>query len=31
VKGFAPQMPTFKGLIQEEDMTALIAFIKSVK
>jgi cytochrome c oxidase subunit 2 len=31
VKGFAPQMPTFKGLIKEEDMTALIAFIKSVK
>jgi cytochrome c oxidase subunit 2 len=31
VKGFAPQMPTFKGLIKEEDLSALISYIKSVK
>lgn len=31
VKGFSPVMPTFKGLITDEEMNALIAFIKSVK
>lgn len=31
VKGFNPVMPTFKGLLKEEEMNALIAYIKSVK
>jgi cytochrome c oxidase subunit II len=31
VKGYAPQMPTFKGLINENDMTAIISFIKAQK
>jgi cytochrome c oxidase subunit 2 len=31
VKGYAPQMPTFKGLINENDMTAVISFIKAQK
>ncbi len=31
VKGFTPQMPTFKGLISEKELAALIAYIKSVK
>ncbi len=31
VKGFGPVMPSFKGLINEEEMNAVIAYIKSVK
>jgi len=31
VKGFAPSMPTFKGLLQESELNALIAYIKSLK
>ncbi len=31
VKGFNPVMPTFKGLITEVEMNALIAYIKSLK
>ena len=31
VKGFAPSMPTFKGLISETETAALIAYIKSLK
>lgn len=31
VKGFNPVMPTFKGLINETEMNALIAYIKSLK
>lgn len=31
VKGFSPVMPTFKGLINESEMGALMAFIKSLK
>lgn len=31
VKGFSPVMPTFKGLLKEEEMNALITYIKSLK
>ncbi len=31
VKGYNPVMPTFKGLITESEMNALIAYIKSLK
>jgi len=31
VKGFNPVMPTFKGLLSEEEMNALMAYIKSLK
>jgi cytochrome c oxidase subunit 2 len=31
VKGFGPLMPTFKGVLSEQDITAVIAYIKSVK
>ena len=31
VKGFNPVMPTFKGQLSEDDLTALIAYIKSLK
>ncbi len=31
VKGFAPTMPSFKGLIKEEEMNAILAYIKSLK
>lgn len=31
VKGYQPVMPTFQGLINEQELTALIAYIKSVK
>jgi cytochrome c oxidase subunit 2 len=31
VKGFGPVMPTFKGLLTENEIGALIAYIKSVK
>lgn len=31
VKGFNPVMPTFKGLLNEEEMNAVIAYVKSVK
>lgn len=31
VKGFGPLMPTFKGLVTEEEMNALIAYIKGLK
>lgn len=31
VKGFAPSMPTFKGLVSEEELNALVAYFKSLK
>ena len=31
VKGYQPQMPTFKGLISEQEMNALLAYLKSLK
>ena len=31
VKGFNPVMPTFKGLISETEMNAVIAYIKTLK
>lgn len=31
VKGFAPSMPTFKGLLNDEEVNALIAYVKSLK
>jgi cytochrome c oxidase subunit 2 len=31
VKDFAPSMPTFKGLLSDEEVNALIAYIKSLK
>jgi cytochrome c oxidase subunit 2 len=31
VKGFAPTMPTFQGLLKETELSALVAYIKSVK
>ena len=31
VQGFSPVMPTFKGLVSETEMNALIAYIKNVK
>jgi cytochrome c oxidase subunit 2 len=31
VKGFAPIMPTYKGLIKEEDLNALVSYLKSLK
>ena len=31
VAGFTPQMPTFAGQINDEQMNALIAYIKSLK
>lgn len=31
VKGFTPSMPTFKGLLSDEEVNALIAYIKSLK
>jgi cytochrome c oxidase subunit 2 len=31
IKGYNPVMPTFKGLITEAEMNALIAYIKSLK
>jgi len=31
VKGYTPTMPAFKGLVNETEMNALIAFIKSLK
>lgn len=31
VKGFAPTMPAFKGILTEQEIMALIAYIKSVK
>lgn len=31
VKGYSPMMPTFKGLISETEMNALIAYLKSLK
>lgn len=31
VKGFSPVMPTFKGLLSEAEMNAMIAYIKSLK
>lgn len=30
-KGYPPSMPTFKGLLTDEEMNALIAYIKSLK
>jgi cytochrome c oxidase subunit 2 len=31
VKGFTTQMPTFKGLVNEDELTQLIAYVKSLK
>jgi cytochrome c oxidase subunit 2 len=31
VKGYAPTMPTFKGLLTETEMNAVLAYIKSLK
>jgi cytochrome c oxidase subunit 2 len=31
VKGFQPIMPTFKGVLKDEDITAIIAYIKTLK
>lgn len=31
VKGFAPSMPTFKGLLKEEELGAIISYIKSLR
>ncbi|MGH7890724.1 MAG: c-type cytochrome, partial [Thermodesulfobacteriota bacterium] len=31
VKGFAPVMPSFKGILSDEDVTALVAYIKTLK
>lgn len=31
VKGFAPIMPTYQGLLKEEDLNALVTYIKSLK
>lgn len=31
VKGFPPSMPTFKGLLSDDEVNALIAYIKSLK
>ena len=30
VKGFKPVMPTFQGLVSEEQLNALIAYVKSL-
>ena len=30
VKGFKPVMPTFQGLVSEEQLNALVAYVKSV-
>jgi cytochrome c oxidase subunit II len=30
VSGFKPIMPTFQGLVSEEQLTALVAYIKSL-
>ena len=31
VKGFQPVMPTFKGVLKDEDITAIIVYIKTLK
>ena len=31
VKGFPPVMPTFRGVLTDEEINALIAYIKSLK
>ena len=31
VKGYQPVMPMYKGILSDKDITALIAFIKSLK
>ncbi len=31
VKGFAPQMPTYRGMLSDEDVNDLIAFFKTLK
>ena len=31
VKGFAPAMPAFKGLLSDDEINSLIAYIKSLK
>ena len=31
VKGFGPVMPTFKGVLSEQEITAVISYIKSLK
>ncbi len=31
VAGFAPVMPSFKGLLKDEEVDAIIAYIKTLK
>ena len=31
VRGFEPVMPTFKGLLSEEDVMRLVAYVKSLQ
>ncbi|HEY8279850.1 MAG TPA: cytochrome c oxidase subunit II [Bdellovibrionota bacterium] len=31
VKGYAPQMPTFRGMLSDEDVNDLIAYVKTLK
>src|SRR6185437_8894170 len=31
VKGYAPQMPTFRGMLSDEDVNDLIAYLKTLK
>jgi cytochrome c oxidase subunit 2 len=31
IKGFPPIMPTFKGILKDDDITAIIAYLKTVK
>jgi cytochrome c oxidase subunit 2 len=31
VKGYQPVMPSFKGILSDEDITSLIAYIKTLK
>ena len=31
VKGYPPTMPSFKGILSEEEVTALIEYIKTLK
>lgn len=31
VKGFPPVMPTFKGILKDDDITAIIAYLKTLK
>jgi cytochrome c oxidase subunit 2 len=31
IKGFQPIMPAFKGIMKDDDVTAIIAYIKTLK